>query len=397
MTLHEWLADWSRWLWPLLANHLWQATLFSTLAFAAVLLLRRGPSRARYAIWVIVGLKFAVPSALVALLIAAAGFDMSSRPVSPENEADTLAAVSQFTAPVYETSEADAFTGDSGDHNELYCGLTFVWLSVVTFLFGLWVRRRLLFSQALKAGRAVTSGREAEALDRARTLLGATRRVSLIVSSQVVEPGVWRVLRPAILLPEGMADHLSSAELEAVLAHELIHVARWDNLVSNLHMALCCLLWFHPLLWLIDRRLLVEREQSCDEAVIRLGRGSEVYASSLLKVLRFCLGWKVAGVSYAAGSNLRRRVERIMANHSDGTLRISHRVVIATVAGLVIGFSIAAGLASYGRVVAQVDSSLEGDPQGRVQARQPGRVRGRIPGGVSGAVPGGVSGGVPGG
>ena len=126
---------------------------------------------------------------------------------------------------------------------------------------------------------------------------GTVAKSGRIVSSRVVEPGVWRVLRPAILLPEGMADGLSSAELEAVLAHELIHIARGDNLASNLQMALCCLLWFHPLVWLIDRRLLVEREQACDEAVIRLGAGSDVYAASLLKVLRFCIGWKVAGVS----------------------------------------------------------------------------------------------------
>src|SRR5258706_15717253 len=121
-----------------------------------------------------------------------------------------------------------------------------------------------------------------------------------------------------------MADHLSDPELEAVMAHELIHVARWDNLVGNLHMLLCCLFWFHPLTWIIDRRLMNERERACDEAVIALGGEPQVYASSLLKVLKFCLGWRVAGVSYAAGSNLVRRVERIMANESDRTIRMSH-------------------------------------------------------------------------
>ena len=98
-------------------------------------------------------------------------------------------------------------------------------------------------------------------------------------------------------------------------------------------MGLCCLLWFHPLVWLIDREMLNERESACDEAVIGLGSGCEIYASSLLKVLRFCLGWKVAGVSYAAGSNLRRRVDRIMANDGDRTLE-KHRVLVGTVARL---------------------------------------------------------------
>ena len=356
MTLHEWLAGWSGWLWPLLANHLWQATLFSTLAFAAVLLLRRGASRARYAIWAIAGLKFAVPSALLALLIAAAGFDMSARSPSSEEGVDAFAAVSQFAVPVPQSITADLGETRSARHNELFCGLTIAWLSGVAILLGLWVKRRRRFSQALKSGRAVTSGREMEALSRAWQKVGATRAVSLIVSSRIVEPGVWGSLRPSILLPEGMADDLSDAELEAVLLHELIHVARWDNMVSNLHMMLCCLLWFHPLTWIIDGRLLNERERACDDAVIRLVGGSDVYASSLLKVLKFCLGWRVAGVSYAAGSNLGRRVERIMANDSDRKVRISHRVIVGTVGVLVIAFSITAGLVSRERVAAGVDS-----------------------------------------
>ena len=356
MTLHNWLAEWAGWGWALLANHLWQATLFSALVFPSVVLLRRGPSRVRYAIWVIAGLKFALPSALLGIVIAAAGFDLSASPISTEEGSDTLIAVSQFAAPVHQLSDVDWGTARPGGHNELYCGLTLGWLSGVAILLGLWVNRRRRFAKALKSGRVVTTGREAEALSRARLLLRATRPVSLIVSSRVAEPGVWRVFWPVILLPEGMADDLSDAELEAVLAHELIHVARWDNLVSNLHMMLCCLLWFHPLMWLIDRRLLNERERACDDAVIRLGGASEVYASSLLKVLKFCLGWRVAGVSYAAGSNLRRRVQRIMANDTDRKIRISHRVVVGTVVTLVVAFSITAGLVSREQVAAGVNA-----------------------------------------
>jgi hypothetical protein len=105
------------------------------------------------------------------------------------------------------------------------------------------------------------------------------------------------------------------------------------------------------MMWIIDSRLLNERERACDDAVIRLGGRSDVYASSLLKVLKFCLGWRVAGVSYAGGSNLGKRVERIMAN--DDQLRISHRVVLGTVAVLVIVFSIAAGVVTREQVVAR--------------------------------------------
>jgi TonB family protein len=355
MTVHDWLARWSAWVWPLLANHLWQATLFSALCFLAVLLLKRGPSRTRHTIWLIAGLKFALPSALLLFLMESAGLRLPDWSGPIADGANPLAAVGQFTDPLLQGTAAGVGTSAASGHSELYCGLTLAWLSGVAILLALWVARRLQFSRAVRAGHSLISWREAKALHRALSLLGIPGDVDLIVSSGVNEPGVWRVLRPAIVLPAAMANDLTDAELEAVLLHELIHIGRRDNLVSNLHMMLCCLFWFHPLTWIIDGRLLNERERACDEAVIRLAGGSDVYASSLLKVLRFCLGWRVAGVSQAAGSNLRRRVERIMANDSDRKLRISHRVIVATVATLVVAFSIAAGLVSRGPVAAQVN------------------------------------------
>src|SRR5207244_8190758 len=131
------------------------------------------------------------------------------------------------------------------------------------------------------------------ALGRVRSWLGIKRDVRLLILPNTIEPGVWGIRRPVLLLPESMAEQLNDAELEAVMMHEMIHVARWDNLVANLHRFLCCLLWFHPIVWVLDRLLLAERERACDDEVIRLGGASDVYASSLLKVLRFCLGWSV--------------------------------------------------------------------------------------------------------
>jgi TonB family protein len=66
--------------------------------------------------------------------------------------------------------------------------------------------------------------------------------------------------------------------------------------------------------WFIGRKLFDERELACDERVMEICGAPETYASSILKVVRFCFGWKVAGVSGAAsGTNLRRRIENIMS------------------------------------------------------------------------------------
>src|SRR5262245_25725284 len=98
MKLHEWLADWSSWGWPLFANHLWQSTLFAVVALSLTLLVK--PSRVRYAIWLIAAAKFALPSALLVSLISALGFDFSLPLFSGPDANETTAVISQLTAPI---------------------------------------------------------------------------------------------------------------------------------------------------------------------------------------------------------------------------------------------------------------------------------------------------------
>jgi hypothetical protein len=110
-----------------------------------------------------------------------------------------------------------------------------------------------------------------------------------------------------------MPEHLSQEELEAVLLHELVHIQRWDNLTARSLMLLRCLLWFHPLVWWLDRRCLVERELACDQRVVELTGSSQAYLRGLAKVVRFGGGWRLpqiapAGASSATGANLRQRI-----------------------------------------------------------------------------------------
>src|SRR6266478_4594704 len=100
MTVHRWLAEWSSWGWPLFANHLWQATIISFLAFAAVALLRKGPGRARYAVWLIAAVKFALPSALLVPIAHRLGIDCSSLLASTNGTNDGATVIFQLTEPI---------------------------------------------------------------------------------------------------------------------------------------------------------------------------------------------------------------------------------------------------------------------------------------------------------
>src|SRR5205085_219803 len=102
--LHQSLAEWSRWGWPLLANHLWQATLFAVLVWFAALWLKRGPARARHALWLIASIKFLLPSALLLFFAKQCGLDFSwfARTTAPaERSADFIfQVVEQVARPI---------------------------------------------------------------------------------------------------------------------------------------------------------------------------------------------------------------------------------------------------------------------------------------------------------
>jgi TonB family protein len=385
MTVHQWLAEASSWGWPMLANHLWQATLISLVSFAAAGFLKKGPGRARYVVWMIASVRFMLPSALLVSIAHLLGIDFSSLFASSHGSGEAATVVFQLTAPIIQldgSGRTDAYA--SNTHSELFCALTIVWLSGSAILIARWLKRRRRFRIAICATPLAEASRERQALDRVRSWMGIDRKVDLAMLPGTVEPGVWGMWRPIVFLPERLAEELSEAELEAVLMHEMIHVQRWDNLVANLHRLLCCVFWFNPVVWVLDRLLLAERERACDDEVIRLGGAPAVYASSLLKVLRFCLGWSVAGASNATGSNLGRRVERIMSRNVQVKLSVWNRLGIVSIVTLVIVLSMAAGLFTRSGFGAQT--------------RKPnGGVIGGIPGGVPGGVIGGIPGGVPGG
>ncbi|MGH9836522.1 MAG: TonB family protein [Blastocatellia bacterium] len=415
MTSHQLLAEWSQWFWPVFADHLWQATLFAFVVWMVAKSLDQAPARFRHFLWLVALTKFLVPSALLVWLIGQAGVDLSLPFEAIQSASSTAASgiataytevriIFQIAQPASPVGQAMVTNAAAANHHpEFYCALTIVWLLGALAASAQWLIRRWRFARSLRGERVITSGREFDALRRAQSRLPAPREISLIASSQVCEPGVWRVRHPVIVLPEGVADRLSDSEIEAVMMHELVHALHRDNLIGTLQMIVCSLLWFHPLAWLIDRRLLAEREMWCDETVVRLGGEPKLYATSLWKVAQFGLGWPVAGVSRASGSNLKRRIERMLTSNNQLEMTIARRAA-AYASFFVLAFlSVAVGLlgdsafAQRNKIQATDKKELAEGVKGGVEGAVPGGVRGGVPGGVGSGVPGGVGGGVPGG
>src|SRR5580765_2969518 len=112
-------------------------------------------------------------------------------------------------------------------------------------------------------------------------LSGAPATLDVRSVPGLMEPGVVGVWRPVLLVPFDIVTSLTQAQLDAVVAHELCHVRRRDNLTAAIHMLVEAAFWFHPLVWWIGARLVDERERACDEVVMSLaGHDRRVYAES---------------------------------------------------------------------------------------------------------------------
>ena len=135
--------------------------------------------------------------------------------------------------------------------------------------------------------------------------------------------------RHIAVLPEGIAEHLPTAQFEMIIAHELCHVRRRDNLAAAVQMVVEALFWFHPLAWWIQVRLVEERERACDEEVLRTAADPQDFAEGIVAVCRHYLQSPLACMSGVTGSNLRRRIEAIMTNRSPIRLNFTRKLALS--------------------------------------------------------------------
>lgn len=165
-------------------------------------------------------------------------------------------------------------------------------------------------------------------------LAGRIRRAGVVVqtcrATQVPLTVGW--LRRRILLPEGWRDW-DPARLDAALAHELAHVERRDTLITLIGAINLCVYWFHPLAWLLRRRLASLAEHACDDlAVAWTGQRAE-YARHLLDFARSLAGEgaRLAGtpaLSMADGGDLRSRIGAILDRDRRASRPLGRREVI---------------------------------------------------------------------
>lgn len=332
---------------PAFANHLWQSTVFAAVAGLLTLTLRNHHARARYWLWSAASVKFLIPFSWLTAVGNQVSWVRHSSPATAAAYGTNLyITVGEFSQPFTRPSMANishATSASPSPHlfESLLVGL---WLCGLFGVVVLWFIRWRRLSATVRTSVPLHEGCEVELLARLQHALHIPKPIEIRLSQNMLEPGIFGLRRPVLLWPAGISNRLAPKHLEAILAHELWHVRRRDNLAAALHMIVEALFWFHPLVWWVGARLVDERERACDEQVLELGSQREVYAESILKVCEFCLAAPLACVSGVTGSDLKKRMVHIMSTQVIRKLDFARKLLLTAAAFAALAVPITFGL-----------------------------------------------------
>jgi bla regulator protein BlaR1 len=317
-------------------NHLWQSTLFAGLAGLLTLALRGNRAQARYAVWLAASIKFLIP---FSLLVSMGGhFQWPVKPAIVQT--GFSAVVEQVSEPF--AVEAPPTTGSLRTKESVLPRLLWLaWACGFVAIVMFWGRRWRQIHAGIRS--AVTRD------------LGLP--IPATSCATLLEPGVFGIFRPVLLLPEGITERLTTEQLDAILAHEMSHVRRRDNLATAMHMLVEAVFWFHPLVWWLGARMIEERERACDESVLRTCH-PQAYAEGILKVCEFYLASPLQCAAGVTGADLNRRIEDIMTKRIGRQLGSFKKMLLAGAGILAVAGPIAIGVTNPPPIRAQSTTHL---------------------------------------
>jgi beta-lactamase regulating signal transducer with metallopeptidase domain len=318
-----------------LIHFLWQGCALAGVAALLLRLAERRSANARYVIACATLVVMVAAPAVTARLLWSAGVeqrvtaagleDARLKSRAPEttvarstrlSTAEALAKAVQPTGsarsrvPV-QTSDAGSVRFPVLDKERIVTGLAFAWMLGVALLLarmaGGWWRVRTLHRAAL----ATTASGWQSACRRLSQRLRLSAAVHVVESIAVEVPTVIGWMRPVILLPVAAVAALTPAQVEAILAHELAHIRRHDYAVNLLQTIAETLLFYHPAVWWVSKRIRAEREHCCDDVAVRVCGDAVSYAHALAELE----SWRVTSTAMAVaatGGSLLARVRRIL-------------------------------------------------------------------------------------
>ncbi|MDQ3585178.1 MAG: M56 family metallopeptidase [Pyrinomonadaceae bacterium] len=322
-----------------LIHSIWQGALVALLYAGASVALSRAQARARYVCACLcLSLALALPVATFITLHSsvtggaqhgdAGAFALLKKNDAERHSARASARDTAQSASALGRTDTEVFANDADETNadarfvSVTPWLGLAWL-IGAVLLSLKTTGAWLWTQQLKRASVQPVSDEWQArLAHLSRRLRVSRPVLLCESALVEAPTVIGWLRPVILLPASALTGLSSAQLAALLAHELAHIRRHDYFVNLLQAVVEILLFYHPAVWWLSHRVRIEREFVCDDMAVAATGDALIYARALttLEQLRRREG-SAALVVAANGGSLMQRIQRLIKTQTPARRR----------------------------------------------------------------------------
>lgn len=304
-----------------LLTHLWQSTLVLVLAWALARACRRNAAEVRYWIWLIASVKFLVPLPLLQQLGDQIGRSLPKPLPVDVTLVETANAMFVPSIPQSLALGQDLLSP----------------LAVVAA--GIWA-----LGVAVLCSRWILQWRAIRSLVAFAPQVSMDLPVPVRITADERTTGVFGIVRPVVILPRQLMQALDARQLQAVLAHEVCHVRRHDNLTAAIHRCVEVLFWFHPLVWRVGANLIRERELACDEAVVEEGHEQEVYAESILSACRLGVMAQLPAVAASTGGDLCERLTSIMSERRAQPITRQRFSVLFAMANLLCFAPLAVGI-----------------------------------------------------
>ena len=191
---------------PAMGNHLWQSTFCLVIAGLLTLVLRKNRARVRYGLWLAASVKFLIPFSL----LIAIGSHLAKPRVVPATQPGFFYAMEQvsqpFTPPAARVIPPVVHSTTLA--NLLPAILVAMWFCGFVVVLLVWYARWRRISAALREAAPIREGREVEALRRVERMLGIRKPIDLLMSPATLEPGIFGIVKPALVWPKGISEHL---------------------------------------------------------------------------------------------------------------------------------------------------------------------------------------------
>ncbi|WP_342086891.1 M56 family metallopeptidase [Dyadobacter sp. OTU695] len=318
-----------------LIHSIWQGTLLMLVGVAAFYFLRKKSANTRY----LTGVGF-----LFAQVVASVGTFIYCYP-------KTISAVSNAKALARYTSLSASRTWSEVSRDLPITFKIQMWLTahlhelVICWLIGSGILLMRfaggwIFTERLRINAKIVMDKEW----RARfgviiAKMNISKAVEFRETAKVLTPMVIGTFSPVVLIPIGLLSGFSTAQVEAILAHELAHIRRNDYLINMLQSFVEVIFFFHPAIWWLSEKVRAEREHCCDDIALAVCGDKMSLAHALVKVAE----WQATpGLAMAFASKkplLLHRVQRVLGLNPKPVRTFSSLPAMIFAIGLVIGIS----------------------------------------------------------